>query len=201
MSDMSRISDRAEVRTLGPRIFLSTLSVQTFAYLPSLQEALQFLFSLETHCGVVFQIVDIPFQTCLHESVFLHTKLAEPRSSHKWLYRETTNFFHTSWPRAPLNVPLTGLSAFQGCCSHHKLLISSFLSTWLLCHCGTQMWKKWRDDRLSNLLLSLGSLQHQMLLVTWEITLTIVTYQVQGQSKFSASAAKIEVFSSCLNNL
>lgn len=67
--------------------------------------------------------------------------------------------------------------------------------------CGTQMSKQWRDGRLSNRLLSLGSLQHQMLPVTWEITLTMATYQVQGQSEFSADRAKAEFLSSCLNNL
>lgn len=57
--------------------------------------------------------------------------------------------------------------------------------------CGTQMSKQQQDGRLSNLLLSLGSLLHQMHLVTWEIILTIATYRVQGQRKFLANAAKI----------
>lgn len=35
----------------------------------------------------------------------------------------------------------------------------------------------------------------------WEITLTIATYQVQGQSEFSADPAKVEFLSSCLNNV
>lgn len=67
--------------------------------------------------------------------------------------------------------------------------------------CGTQMSKQWQDGRLTDLPLSLGSLQHQMLPVTWEITLTIAPYQVQGQNEFSANAAKVEFLSSCLNNL
>lgn len=67
--------------------------------------------------------------------------------------------------------------------------------------CGTQMSKRRWEGGLSNPLLSLGSRQHQMLPVTWEITVTIATYQVQGQSEFSANAAKVEFLSSCLNNL
>lgn len=49
--------------------------------------------------------------------------------------------------------------------------------------CDTQMSKRWRDGSLSDPLLTRGSWQHQMLPVTWEITVTIATYQVQGQSE------------------
>lgn len=94
---------------------------------------------------------------------------------------------------APLTIPLTG------CCSHKKLLICSYGTSLPLC--GAQMSKQQLIGRLSNLFLSLGSLQHQMLPVTWEITLTIATHQVRDQSEFSANAAKIEVLSHCLNNL
>ena len=125
----------------------------------------------------------------------------QSRLSHIWLSREAAHPFYVSWPRAFLNILFTGLSVFHGSCARHKLFISSFLSTWLLHHCDTQMSKRWWDGRLSNPLLGRGSWQQQMLPVTWEITLTIATYQVQGQSELLANAAKVEFLSSCLNNL
>lgn len=105
--------------------------------LASLTESLTFLFSLETHHRPVaaYQRVDIPSRICLHESFFMLTKLAKPRSLHLRLHREVANPFHVGWARPPLNIPLTVLSAFHGCCAYQKLRISSFLSTWLLCHC------------------------------------------------------------------
>jgi hypothetical protein len=51
------------------------------------------------------------------------------------------------------------------------------------------------------MVLRQGSLLHQMLLVTEEITVTIAACKVQGQSEFSSNAAKVELLSSCLNNL
>lgn len=57
---------------------------------------------------------------------------------------------------------------------------------------------RWQTGKLAP---ESGLIANQMLPVTWEITLTIATYQIQGQSEYSADPAKVEFLSSCLNNL
>lgn len=55
--------------------------------------------------------------------------------------------------------------------------------------CRLQMSKRQQNGKLSNVVLSLDSLQQQMLLVIGEISMTIAVYQVQGHSESSAMRA------------
>lgn len=63
------------------------------------------------------------------------------------------------------------------------------------------MSKRQQNGKLSNVVLSLHSLQQQMLLVTREISMTIAVYQVQGHSESSAMTVQVEFLRSCLNIL
>lgn len=167
-----------------------------------LQGSLEFLtFIGNLHRSmIIYQMANVPLHSWLHVSLFMHN--SQDCLTSGWDRREVAHPFYVNWPRAFLNIPFTGLSVL-----HWKLCPSKTFHLLLRFHmtapplCDTQMSKRWQDSRLSNPLLSRGSWQHQMLPVTWEITVTIATYKVQGQSELSANAAKAEFLSSCLNNL